>query len=40
MNSVWQAWGDAMQLISNQTQSPQEALDNAQSQVEAAIAGQ
>lgn len=40
MNSVWQAWGDAMQLISDQTQEPQEALDNAQTQVEAAIAGQ
>ena len=40
MNAVWQAWGDAMELVSNQTQSPQEALDNAQSQVESAIAGQ
>ena len=40
MNSVWKAWGDAMTLISNQTQEPQEALDTAQSQVEAALAGQ
>ena len=40
MNAVWQAWGDAMELVSNQTQTPQEALDNAQTQVEAAIAGQ
>jgi maltose/maltodextrin transport system substrate-binding protein/arabinogalactan oligomer/maltooligosaccharide transport system substrate-binding protein len=40
MNAVWQAWGDAMQLISDQKQEPQEALDNAQSQVETAIAGQ
>ena len=40
MNSVWQAWGNAMTLISNGTQAPQEALDNAQAQIEAAIAGQ
>jgi maltose-binding protein MalE len=40
MNSVWKAWGDAMTLISNQTQEPQEALDTAQAQVEAALAGQ
>jgi maltose/maltodextrin transport system substrate-binding protein/arabinogalactan oligomer/maltooligosaccharide transport system substrate-binding protein len=40
MNSVWGAWGDAMTLISTQKQEPQEALDNAQAQIEAAIAGE
>lgn len=40
MNSVWKAWGDAMELVSNQTQAPEEALTNAQAQIEAAIAGQ
>jgi len=40
MNSVWSAWGDAMTLISTQKQDPQEALDNAQAQIEAAIAGE
>lgn len=40
MNSVWQAWGDAMELVSNQAQTPEEALENAQAQVVAAIAGQ
>jgi maltose/maltodextrin transport system substrate-binding protein/arabinogalactan oligomer/maltooligosaccharide transport system substrate-binding protein len=37
MNSVWAAWGDAMTLISNQTQEPPEALTNAQAQVVDAI---
>ena len=40
MNSVWKAWGDAMTLISNGKLKPQEALDQAQKQVETAIAGQ
>jgi maltose/maltodextrin transport system substrate-binding protein/arabinogalactan oligomer/maltooligosaccharide transport system substrate-binding protein len=40
MNAVWGAWGDAMELISTQKMAPQEALDNAQKQIEAAIAGQ
>ena len=40
MNAVWGAWGDAMTLISTQKQDPQEALDNAQAQIEAAIAGE
>ena len=40
MNSVWQAWGNAMQLVSDQTQTPEEALTNAQTQIVSAIAGQ
>jgi maltose-binding protein MalE len=40
MNAVWGAWGDAMELISTQKMDPKEALDNAQKQIEAAIAGQ
>ncbi len=40
MNSVWSAWGDAMTLISNGELVPQEALDQAQQQIETAIAGQ
>jgi maltose/maltodextrin transport system substrate-binding protein/arabinogalactan oligomer/maltooligosaccharide transport system substrate-binding protein len=40
MNAVWKAWGDAMTLISNGDVAPQEAMDQAQTQVEAAIAGQ
>ena len=40
MNAVWKAWGDAMTLISNGDLAPQEAMDQAQTQVEAAIAGQ
>jgi maltose/maltodextrin transport system substrate-binding protein/arabinogalactan oligomer/maltooligosaccharide transport system substrate-binding protein len=40
MNSVWKAWGDAMTLISNGEAQPQAAMDQAQQQVEAAIAGQ
>jgi maltose/maltodextrin transport system substrate-binding protein/arabinogalactan oligomer/maltooligosaccharide transport system substrate-binding protein len=40
MNAVWSAWGDAMTLISNGELAPQEALDQAQQQIETAIAGQ
>jgi maltose-binding protein MalE len=40
MNSVWQAWGDAMTLISNGELEPQAALDQAQQQIETSIAGQ
>ena len=40
MNAVWGSWGDAMELISTQKQDPQEALDNAQAQIETAIAGE
>jgi maltose-binding protein MalE len=40
MNAIWQSWGDAMTLVSNQTQEPAEALANAQEQVEATLAGQ
>jgi maltose/maltodextrin transport system substrate-binding protein/arabinogalactan oligomer/maltooligosaccharide transport system substrate-binding protein len=37
MNAVWQAWGDAMTLISNGRQAPQEALDQAQQQILTAL---
>jgi maltose/maltodextrin transport system substrate-binding protein/arabinogalactan oligomer/maltooligosaccharide transport system substrate-binding protein len=40
MNSVWQAWSDAMTLISNGDLEPQAALDQAQEQIQTAIAGQ
>jgi maltose-binding protein MalE len=39
MNSVWQSWGNAMTLISQGKQTPQEALDAAQAQIETAIGG-
>jgi maltose/maltodextrin transport system substrate-binding protein/arabinogalactan oligomer/maltooligosaccharide transport system substrate-binding protein len=38
MNSVWQAWGDAMTLISNGTGEVVPTLDNAQKQITDAIA--
>lgn len=37
MNSVWQSWGNAMTLISQGRQTPQEALDSAQQQILNAI---
>ena len=39
MNSVWKAWGTRPAVVSNGKLSPQEALNQAQSQVETAIAG-
>ena len=40
MNAVWKSWGDAMTLVSNGTMAPQEAMDQAQQQVETTLAGQ
>jgi maltose/maltodextrin transport system substrate-binding protein/arabinogalactan oligomer/maltooligosaccharide transport system substrate-binding protein len=37
MGSVWGSWGDAIQIILNQEQSPDEALNNAAEQVREAI---
>lgn len=37
MSAVWSSWGDAMQLISQGTQTPEEALTNAAEQIRTAI---
>ena len=39
MNSVWQGWTDGITLVDNGKSTPQEAADQAQKQVETAIAG-
>ncbi len=40
MSAVWSAWGDALQLIAQQTVAPDEAFENAAEQVRTAIAGE
>jgi arabinogalactan oligomer/maltooligosaccharide transport system substrate-binding protein len=40
MSAVWSAWGDALQLIAQQTVAPDEAFANAAEQVRTAIAGE
>lgn len=37
MNAVWTAWGDAMQLIIQQQEEPEDALDNAAEQIRNAL---
>ncbi len=39
MSSVWTAWGNAMQLVSQGTQTPEAAAAEAQAQIEKAISG-
>jgi maltose/maltodextrin transport system substrate-binding protein/arabinogalactan oligomer/maltooligosaccharide transport system substrate-binding protein len=40
MSAVWTSWGNAMQLVSQQTEAPDSAFTNAAEQIRAAIAGQ
>jgi arabinogalactan oligomer / maltooligosaccharide transport system substrate-binding protein len=40
MSAVWSAWGDAMQLVSQQTEDPETAFSNAAQQIRSAIAGE
>jgi maltose/maltodextrin transport system substrate-binding protein/arabinogalactan oligomer/maltooligosaccharide transport system substrate-binding protein len=40
MSAVWSAWGSAMQLVGQQTATPEDALNDAQAQIEASIAGE
>lgn len=39
MSAVWTAWGDAMQLVSQQTEDPETAFGNAAQQIRTAIEG-
>jgi maltose-binding protein MalE len=40
MSAVWSSWGDAMELISQQTVEPDEAFQTAAEQIRTAIAGE
>lgn len=40
MSAVWSAWGDAMQLVSQQGEDPDAAFQNAAEQIRSAIAGE
>ncbi len=40
MSAVWSSWGNAMQLISQQTEAPDKAFQDAAEQIRGAIAGQ
>ncbi len=40
MSAVWTSWGNAMQLVGQQTEAPDAAFTNAAEQIRAAIAGQ
>src|SRR5690606_29600652 len=40
MSAVWTSWGNAMQLVSQQSESPEDAFTNAGEQIRAAIAGE
>lgn len=40
MSAVWSAWGDALQLIAQQTEAPDAAFKNAAEQIRTAIAGE
>jgi maltose/maltodextrin transport system substrate-binding protein/arabinogalactan oligomer/maltooligosaccharide transport system substrate-binding protein len=40
MSAVWSSWGNAMQLVGQQTETPEKAFTDAAEQIRAAIAGQ
>jgi maltose-binding protein MalE len=40
MSAVWSAWGDAMQLVSQQAEAPDVAFKNAAEQIRELIAGE